>query len=57
MKKMICGAGMSNNSVMAICNTVRLSCFIVLAIMFDKWWIVFLAPLFFLTKEEPHARD
>lgn len=41
---------MSDDAVMVIINTVRLACFIVLAIAFDKWWLVLFAPLFCVIK-------
>ena len=41
---------MDKDVIVAIINTVRLLAFIVLAIAFNKLWIVLLAPLFMLGK-------
>lgn len=35
-----------------ISNTIRLACFVLLAIAFKKWWIVFFAILFWTFLEK-----
>lgn len=37
---------MTENAWMMISNTVRLACFAGLAIVFDRWWIVFFVAMF-----------
>lgn len=35
---------------MLISNTIRLICFTFLAVVFDKWWIVFFVILFWTSR-------
>ncbi len=40
-----------NNKKLLFDNTVRISLFIILAIVFEKWWIIFFSLLFLNYKE------
>lgn len=41
---------MSNPSIwLMICNTIRIACFVGLAMFFDKWWIALFSALFLVS--------
>lgn len=47
---------MNKNTVWActINNVVSISCFTILAIVFNKWWIVLITPLMFVFPKSKH---
>ena len=45
------------NIAAAIKNSVSLICFTVLAIVFDKWWLVLLTTLFLCSVEKDKDKD
>lgn len=43
---------MSDNAWMMISNVIQLVCFTGLAIVFDRWWIVFFVVIFLFFTDE-----